>query len=55
MPKNYSYDPECKKLAEYFITDAGNDPAGIPDLAQTIQDAVEDWLGHPTIQNKPQD
>ena len=38
-----SHDPKCYELAEYFL------PAGVSeklksDLAETIQEAVEDWL-----------
>jgi Mn-dependent DtxR family transcriptional regulator len=44
-PKPRSYDPKCHLLAEQFLSDhlpfseAEND-----DLAQTIQDAIEDWF-----------
>ena len=42
MPKKYSYDPECGKLAEYFLVAEGrNDVAARNDMAQFIQDAVE--------------
>ena len=40
------HDPECAKLARYFLADtagAGNERLA-DDLAQHIQDAVEDWL-----------
>lgn len=39
-----AFDPKCYELAEYFL------PSGLPsgrlldELAQHIQDAVEDWL-----------
>jgi hypothetical protein len=46
MPnKPRSYDPKCHLLAEQFLSDhlpfseAEND-----DLAQAIQDAIEDWF-----------
>ena len=42
MQKKYSYDPECGKLAEYFLAAEGRkDMAAQSDLAQFIQDAVE--------------
>lgn len=38
----FSYDEQCFELAEYFL------PSGTQEerskLAQTIQDAIEDWL-----------
>jgi hypothetical protein len=41
-----SYDPECEKLADYFLAAYGTDvPTGPKQvLAQHIQDAVEIWL-----------
>ena len=38
-----SHDPECRRLAEYFLP-AGTNTRLASDLAQAIQDAVEDWL-----------
>jgi hypothetical protein len=39
------YDPECLKLAEYFLVDEGAERKHLADkLAQHIQDAIEDWL-----------
>lgn len=42
-----SYDPECAKLARHFLGDlaADNHPRFLPELAQAIQDAVEEWIG----------
>lgn len=43
-----SYDPKCYELAEYFLDD---DPlpasANANELAQLIQDAIEDYLHVP--------
>jgi hypothetical protein len=43
-----SYDPACENLAELFLESTGTvrppRPADIASLAQTIQDAIEDWL-----------
>lgn len=40
------FDPECFKLAQYFIGELGSThhPRLAAELAQVIQDAVEDWL-----------
>lgn len=41
-----SYDSRCSDLAEVFLADESDvTPADIADLAQTIQTAIEDWLG----------
>lgn len=37
------FDPKCYDLAEYFLPTTAS-PALKDDLAQYIQDAVEDWL-----------
>ena len=48
-PKPLAYDSKCEELAEIFL-DAHNDhnkpfsQAEKEDLAQTIQDAIEDWF-----------
>ena len=39
--KNYSFDPKCQELAEYFLP-SGVSEELVKDLAQAIQDAVED-------------
>jgi hypothetical protein len=40
------YDPECDKLSRYFLGDLGaaNHPRLVSELAQVIQDAIEDWI-----------
>ena len=38
-----SHDPECRRLAEHFLPWPTNERL-ISDLAQAIQDAVEDWI-----------
>ena len=40
------HDPECDKLARYFLGDLGaeQNPRLVGELAQVIQDAIEDWL-----------
>ena len=47
--KKYSYDKECEALADYFLADEalrGNPKINenVKELAQAIQDAVEDWF-----------
>jgi len=38
------FDPKCYELAEYFLRDNGAaTEEHKSDLAQAIQDAVEDW------------
>lgn len=41
-----SYDPECEKLADYFLMSYGTEVLAGPKqiLAQHIQSAVEDWM-----------
>jgi hypothetical protein len=41
--KKYAYDAACEALAEYFLTDTSRKDLA-PDLAQHIQEAVEDWV-----------
>lgn len=36
------FDPKCFELAEYFLPEGS--PGSLHDLAQDIQDAVEDFL-----------
>jgi len=39
------FDPECKKLAKYFLADVANQADWMPDdLASEIQLAVEEWF-----------
>jgi hypothetical protein len=39
-----AFDPKCYELAEYFLHDNGAaTEQHKSDLAQTIQDAIEDW------------
>lgn len=39
-----SYDLRCHDLATHFAADEKLTPAEIGDLAQAIQDAVEEWF-----------
>ncbi len=40
------YDEKCEELADYFLKDEDDMPQNAKaDLAQHIQDAIEDWLG----------
>ena len=41
-----AYDPKCHELAEYFLCVNAelNDDAHIDELAETIQQAIEDWI-----------
>ena len=44
-PKPLAYDPKCQSLAEDFLDDHRPfTEAEAQDLAQTIQDAIEDWF-----------
>jgi hypothetical protein len=49
-PAGYSYDERCEELAEYFLQDQIIDGRPVltehnkKDLAQAIQDAVENWM-----------
>ena len=41
------YDPKCEELARYFLEDedaATASPERISELAQRIQDAIEEYL-----------
>jgi hypothetical protein len=40
----FSYDEKCEDLAEYFLVGTTHDPEHVRKLAQTIQDAIEDWM-----------
>lgn len=40
----FSYDPRCEELAEHFLNAETHDGEHVRKLAQTIQDAIEDWL-----------
>ena len=43
--KKYSYDEKCDELARYFMSDGEDVPEeAIADLAQSIQDAIENWF-----------
>jgi hypothetical protein len=44
--KSLGYDPECDKLSRYFLGefDVENHPRLVSELAQVIQDAIEDWI-----------
>jgi hypothetical protein len=39
-----SYDTRCFELAEYFLIDEPDFRHKVGDLAQAIQDAIDDWL-----------
>jgi hypothetical protein len=38
-----AYDEKCAELAEYFLTDDAR-IGEVVELAQVIQDAIEEWL-----------
>jgi hypothetical protein len=46
------YDPECARLAKYFLVDPDPDEgipateANVASLAQDIQDAIESWFSN---------
>lgn len=37
------FDPQCRDLAEYFLPKAASERLKV-ELAQHIQDAIEDWI-----------
>ena len=41
--KKHCYDPECEKLAEYFLP-SGSRSELVGELSQVLQDTIEDWL-----------
>ena len=49
-----AYDEKCDELARYFMADGEIQPEeAIADLAQTIQDAIENWfVGWDPVQGK---
>ena len=40
----FSYDARCEELAEHFLDEKPRNDEHVRKLAQTIQDAIEDWL-----------
>lgn len=42
MPR--SYDPACEELARHFLSDEEFENDHVAELAQHIQDAIEDWI-----------
>lgn len=40
------YDARCKELAEVFLADfpSLNTPEKIDELAQSVQEAIDDWF-----------
>lgn len=38
------FDPKCHELAQHFLPTPETPPAHLDDLAQCIQDAIEDYL-----------
>jgi hypothetical protein len=42
-PQTKGYDSMCEMLAEYFLGQPRS-PEDVKDLAQCVQDAVEDWF-----------
>ena len=39
-----SFDPACFDLAQIFLEDEPRLRARVKELAQAIQDAIEDWI-----------
>ena len=48
-----TYDSKCYDLAEHFIGSAPEKHKLRHELAQHIQQEIEDWLGHPEFDLKP--
>jgi hypothetical protein len=38
------FDPKCEELAKHFLDDRDATPEQIQDLADEIQDLIEDWM-----------
>jgi len=38
------YDEKCLDLAQYFLADVAHPPVDEAELAQAIQDAIENWF-----------
>ena len=51
-PRKKMHDPACHTLAEMFLTDTPALMPKVDELAQTIQDAVEDWIASETPEEK---
>jgi len=48
-----SYDQNCQDLAEHFMQDVGDVlPGEVQDLAQHIQNSIEDWLAETDFRRK---
>lgn len=48
------YDSRCEDLAEIFLADYEGSPTDLEarrELAQVIQNAIEDWLGKYTLRS----
>ena len=52
LPKQYSYDEECEVLARHFLSDLSREDLS-RDLAQTIQDKVEEWIDREITRRAP--
>ena len=39
-----AFDAKCFDLAEHFLAGEGATPQHVRQLAQVIQDCIEDWL-----------
>lgn len=42
--RKYSYDEECERLARHFLADHIPTNEMVRDLAQRLQEAVEEWF-----------
>lgn len=38
------YDSKCDELARHFLEDPANNEVKVSELAQHIQDAIENWI-----------
>lgn len=52
--RKYSYDSNCRDLADHFLAETVCTDADREDLAQDIQDAVESWFREWEWKNVPQ-
>lgn len=46
MTTKHSYDAKCEELAEYFLQEVRYTELELEDLAQTIQNAIENWMNY---------
>jgi hypothetical protein len=51
--RRYTYDSDCESLAAHFLAGERIDESVLWDLAQHIQDAVQEWFGVRDLMRDP--